>query len=165
MPSLLDDLLTNPKGLLLSVSPVRRQFMAWLLAQKGKTALMGAKGPNAFDCSGLFTCALLSVGGPNMRLTWNAQKLHDAAPKTASPLPGDAIFYGQDANSVVHIAIWCANGWVISASGATHRISTIEAAEAAGASVRLHPRARYRPDFLCFRTNIWLDQLEREQTK
>lgn len=162
--SLLDDLLTNPDGTPAAVSLPRRKFIAWQLAQKGKTVLWAAKGPNEFDCSGLYTSGIRASGGPDLRLTWNAQRLFDASLPTSVPLAGDAVFYGTSIHQVIHIATWCPNGWVLSASGATRRIKTVEDARAVGAEVRLHSRVQYRNDFLGFHRNLWIEQLEALET-
>lgn len=124
-------------------------------------------GPMVFDCSGLVCYCLHTVGGPDLRGTHNAQRLHDESPniKTLSvpvmPVEGDLVFYGTDAARVVHVAIWLAGGRVLSADGATKTITTLAAAKAAGARVREHGRVRYRKaPYIEVHRNTWLDALD-----
>lgn len=147
-------------GIPADISNVRRRATDWLVDQLDKPCLWGKKGPEVFDCSGLVTCCILAMGGPDLRVTYNAQRLYDESEPSDTTEHLSLAFYGAHNMRVEHVAIWCASGQVVSASGATSRIKTFEAARAAGARVRVHKTPRYRPDFLRFHRNIWLENLE-----
>lgn len=127
----------------------RTRFCSLALEQLGKPVLWAAKGPDAYDCSGLVTATLLLAGGPDLRHLDNAQRLFDETPALsgALPLPGDLVFYGPSALQVEHVAILLAGGKVLSADGAQPSVSTIEQAlQHATFRVRLHDDAHFRGD-------------------
>jgi cell wall-associated NlpC family hydrolase len=150
---------------------VRERFIAYVLAQLGKPTLWGAKGEEAFDCSGLVTCGVRFVGGPDLRATHNADKLGSETRELGPgdlPLPGDLIFFdaeqhtpdapGHDVDE--HVGIVLDADTAIDASGATSRIRTLEGAIAAGAKVRKWKGHRYRKSFRAIHRNTYLDSLE-----
>lgn len=140
----------------------RVRFLKAVEALLGKPVLWGAKGPDAFDCSGSVTHSLKEIGGPDLTATDNAHALHSktrelGAPATEHPLPGDLVFYGviEDARPdfagqkvrFVHVAVVDEFGGVISADGATPSIKTLSQAVANPANrVRRHNTLRYRKD-------------------
>jgi len=143
----------------------RTRFCQLALSKIGATVLWGAEGPDSFDCSGLVMWALHGVG--SKLKDHNAQILADATPDIrtapgAEPLPGDLAFYGTDAGHVTHVAVWLAGGRVLSADGATSRVTSLKAARAnPGARVRLHPSPEYRKDFLSIHRNRLVDDVDR----
>ena len=79
-------------------------------AHLGKPYVFGAKGPNAFDCSG-FVCAALRESGVK-NISTNAQGLYNACTPVslANAQPGDLLFFHSTystSNTVTHVAIYC----------------------------------------------------------
>jgi cell wall-associated NlpC family hydrolase len=75
----------------------------------GLPYVFGAKGPNAYDCSG-FVCAALTRSGVKSIQT-NAQGLYNACTpvSAADARPGDLIFFHSTystSNTVTHVAIY-----------------------------------------------------------
>ena len=141
----------------------RHGFVVYALDQLGKPALWGAKGPDAFDCSGLVTSGIRAVGGPDLRNCDNAQCLFNDTMPLSSPemaLPGDLLFFGPSQEHVAHVAIVLAGGRSIDAAGATSTTTDIHDAVKAGASVRTHANYYYRSNLLGAHRNHWLDAVD-----
>lgn len=142
----------------------RSRFVQLAVSKLGSTVLWGAQGPREFDCSGLVMWALENVGAHLPDHT--AQMLADETPNLATapgatPLAGDLCFYGADWGRVTHVAIWLLGG-VLSADGATSRVTSLEVARAnPKARVRLHASAEYREDFLGVHRNTFVDELDK----
>jgi cell wall-associated NlpC family hydrolase len=150
---------------------LRLSFLGWCREQLGATVLWAAKGPKAFDCSGFVTCGLRYLGGPDWTLTHNTDRLWaELEPAEEEHVqPGDfAFWYAPDPTpmqvaagadprpaaergDVEHVAVMASDGKVITADGATHRITDLEAAFAAGARVRVRDSVHYRPRFAGWR--------------
>lgn len=141
----------------------RARFLDYVLSQLEKPALWGAKGDDAFDCSGLVTCGIREAGGPDLRLTHNADKLaHETRPLLAEerPIPGDLIFFDGDSNGIAeHVGIVKDMKTAIDAEGATHLVTSVEEAKRRNARVRLHGSLAYRPRGRIHR-NTYLDALD-----
>lgn len=154
---------------------VKSDFAFWACEQVGRPVLWAAKGDHyvdaggavislpgvtVYDCSGLVTCGIKAMGGPDHRDVYNAQKLYDACAPVSllDPEPGDLGFYGRDEQHVDHVVIALAGGHLVSADGATSRIRSLIGAKEAGAQVRFHQAVDYRRDepFLGFRRNPFL---------
>lgn len=144
----------------------RDRFLVALYAKVGAPVLWATKGPDSFDCSGLFTACLYEIGGPDLRHVDNAQGLHDltrALQVGELPLPGDGVFYGNDDKSIEHVAVYTSNGGIISADGATSRITSLALALAnPSCRVRTHNTIHYRSDtpFITVRRNVLVDNLD-----
>lgn len=144
--------------------------------------LWNGKGPDAYDCSGLVTCSLRDVGGPDLTSLENAQALHDhtralGAGPTDTPIAGDLVFYGvyeataptpeqpapEPRLHVIHVAVYDQYGGVISADGATSTIKSLSIALANPANrVRRHNTIRYRrTPYVVVHRNDLVDQLDR----
>jgi cell wall-associated NlpC family hydrolase len=106
--------------------------LSFAAAQVGKTYLLGATGPNAWDCSALIQAAY-AVGGVNLPRTADEQYDYARAhgqvltgPPTATQLqPGDLLFSpgddpvpAADGNPIGHVALYAGGGVVIEAKGA-----------------------------------------------
>lgn len=136
---------------------LRLRFLGWLKDRLGADVLWAQKGPAAFDCSGLVTCGLLALGGPDWRATHNTDRLWAELEPTETPEPGDFAFWwapGADApakGDVEHVAVVCAGGLILTADGATHSITTLDAARQAHAVVRLRESVHYRKRFAGYR--------------
>lgn len=141
----------------------RDKFIAYCEAQLDKPALWGAKGDDAFDCSGLVTCAIRFAGGPDMRHTHNANSLAKETRRLQpdeKPVPGDLIFFDADQNGVnEHVGVVRNDTTSIDASGATSSATSLEQALALNARVRLHPGHAYRKGARIHR-NTYLDSIE-----
>lgn len=162
--------------------------LAWLHTQLGAPVLMGYRGdlrfdrelrrlvPHdlgllAWDCSGSVGGAVKAAGGPDLRGTMNAQMFHDqmrALEAGEKPLPGDCGFFGSSKLDVFHIVTikevdeLGVITSLISADGATWRITDLQTARAKGCMVREHDRLLYRGDakYVAVRRNIFLDRLD-----
>lgn len=136
----------------------RQELMKWLLQQERKPYLWRAKGPNAFDCSGLVTCGLVSVGYPaicpicstglrgfhNAHLLWTEWK----PPTVLTAL--DCAFYGTP-DRASHVVFLWPDGRIYGANCGDRTTTTIETAQAMGAQVGFRSSPQHRKDFLGFR--------------
>lgn len=149
----------------------RRELTEWLIEQlhcpyvygaKGNVFRMGEKEVTAYDCSGLVTCGMVTVGWPETcprcGLSWkemhNAQRLWDElepVPEDEKPRPLDLCFYGKDARKVEHVMFLWLDGRVLGACGGNR--ATLDPMDALmkGAKVRTQREPKYREDFLGFR--------------
>ena len=129
----------------------RLAFLDWLLLQENHPALWGAKGPFAFDCSGLVTCGYVHVGLKDWRQTHNTDRLWAELEPTSNPIPGDLVLYGGTRpDDVQHVMVWWGDGRVYGACGATSAITTLHDAVRAQARVRFR-RLHYRTDLRGYR--------------
>lgn len=147
----------------------RDRFLAAMAALIGRPVVWGAKGPDAFDCSGSVTFALEQIGGPDLTHADNAQRLHDLTRLLGSnganedPLPGDLCFYGRSPTTIEHVAVCDEYGGVISADGATPSKPTLAMALAdSHCRVRRHNTRRYRSDtpYIAVHRNTLVDQID-----
>lgn len=129
---------------------MRGAFISWCQMQMGKPYTWGAKGPDAYDCSGFVTAGIRACGGPDWRQTHNSQALFDALEPTDTPEPGDLAFYGPP-GKINHVMVHWIDGRVIGACGGDSSTTTAELATARGAAVQFRKQVRYRPDFRGFR--------------
>lgn len=143
----------------------RYRFLQLVVGQLGAPVLWGAKGGDAFDCSGLVTWCLRKVGGPDLTQVDNAQALSRA---TRELLPeealeaGDLVFYGRGPDKVEHVAVYVGPG-VISADGATSHITSLGISLANPANrVRQHDTISFRHDlpFLSRHRNTLVDNID-----
>ncbi len=98
--------------------PTYAALMAEAQTHIGKPYVFGAKGPDAFDCSG-FVCWSLSESGVRDIAT-NAQGLFNASTPVSreNARPGDLIFFHSTystANTVTHVGIYVGNGQMLHA--------------------------------------------------
>lgn len=141
----------------------RAKFLDYVLSQVDKPCLWGAKGDDAFDCSGLITCGILAAGGPDLRRTHNANKLgKETRPLLAveRPLPGDLILFDADEDGAdEHIGAVVDAQTAIDASGATSKVTNIREAIERMARVRIWKGHNYRKGGRLHR-NTYLDSIE-----
>jgi cell wall-associated NlpC family hydrolase len=89
--------------------------VAFALAQRGKPYRWGAKGPQAFDCSGL-TWAAWRAAGVTIPRTAAGQLA--GLPRAQGPLrPGDLLIYRSDGPSRRHVAMVVGRGRMVEALG------------------------------------------------
>ena len=136
----------------------RDLFLRACLEQLGNVVVWGK-----LDCSETIAIGERAAGLPDRRATHRAQTYADENPDEAKPpKPGDLGFFGKDWAHVIHVVTLTADGHVLSADGATSRITTYEEAEKnPAARVRLHPDvAWYRSaPFLGWRVHRELDPI------
>jgi cell wall-associated NlpC family hydrolase len=110
-----------PPGFTLPADPTRNAVVSFALAQVSKPYVWGAKGPTAFDCSGLPQAAWAAAGVPIAAGTIN--QIRDGAPVTAlaDAAPGDLLFIpGSFGTAAVprHVGIYVGHGVVVDARNA-----------------------------------------------
>ena len=108
------------------------QVLAFAAAQVGKPYVLGANGPDAWDCSSLVQAAYATA---SVQLPRTADQQYDYArahgqvsvgpPQMADLQPGDLLFSpgsdpvpAADGNPIGHVALYAGNGVVIEAKGA-----------------------------------------------
>jgi cell wall-associated NlpC family hydrolase len=109
--------------------PAARAAVRWALGQLGDPYRWGAEGPNSFDCSGLTSSAYWAagVGIPRVSVAqWGA----GPHPDVPALLPGDLVFYGDDARNpatIHHVGLYIGNGLMVHAphTGAVVQIASI----------------------------------------
>jgi len=75
----------------------------------GRPYLWGGSGPSAFDCSGLTQYAYKQAG---ISIPRTSEQQQGFAVATASPVPGDLVFWG---NPAYHVAIYLGGGKILAA--------------------------------------------------
>lgn len=105
-----------------------------------------------FDCSGFVTSCLAEIGGPDWRITKNAQMLFDSLPVESEPGVCSLCLYGSSDDSIHHVmVILNTRGAVIGSHGGDRDCITEQRAAVSRAGVSLAARVRYRSDFRGFR--------------
>ena len=96
-------------------SPRAAQAVAYALAQRGKLYRWGARGPDAFDCSGLPWAAWRAAG---VSLPRTAAGQLAALPRIRGRLqPGDLLIYPSRGPSRRHVAMVVSRGRMVEALG------------------------------------------------
>jgi cell wall-associated NlpC family hydrolase len=90
------------------------QVVSFLRAQVGKSYVMGATGPSAYDCSGLAQAAFRQVG-ISLPRTSQAQSTAGTPVSVSAVQPGDLLFWGG-AGSAYHVAVYVGGGMYIDAA-------------------------------------------------
>jgi cell wall-associated NlpC family hydrolase len=126
----------------------RQAFLNWCYSQKGKPYIWAAKGPDAYDCSGLVTAGLLAIGGPDWRAMWNSQRLFGSLKNIEgrAAKAGDLVFYGPP-HRITHVMVLWDDGRVFGATGGGSQTKT----PTKGAEVQFRSKVKYRPDVRGFR--------------
>ena len=112
------DLKRLPPGFALPADPRQRAAVSYALAQVGKPYVWGAKGPNAFDCSGLVQAAWAAAGVAISAGT--TSQVHDGTPVGSlhQVQPGDLLFIPGSlgtARNPGHVGMYAGAGIVVNA--------------------------------------------------
>ena len=106
-----------PPGFTLPADPAQKAAVSYALAQLGKPYVWGAKGPNAFDCSGLMLAAWATAGIPIPAGT--VSQKNAGTPNTLTGLaPGDLIFIPGSLGSPTnprHVGMYAGHGLIVNA--------------------------------------------------
>ena len=81
----------------------------------GKPYVWGAKGPNAFDCSGLAYFVYANATGHNIGGWTGDQQYAGTQIPVSEAQPGDLLFWGAPTSVTTHVAIYIGNGQYIHA--------------------------------------------------
>lgn len=105
--------------------------VSFALAQVGKSYVMGATGPGAYDCSGLMLRAW-GTAGVSLPRTSQAQFGAGSSVATSSLQPGDLVFYYS---GISHVAMYIGNGMIVHASNPRTgvKVSPVDSMPIAGA--------------------------------
>lgn len=106
-----------PPGFTLPADPQQRAAVSYALAQLDKPYVWGAKGPDAFDCSGLTTAAWAAAGVGIPAGTVN-QKFAGTPASIAAIAPGDLVFTTGSLGSAGnprHVGMYAGQGVVVNA--------------------------------------------------
>ncbi|MEU6092551.1 C40 family peptidase [Streptomyces sp. NPDC047085] len=87
--------------------------IAFAKAQIGKSYVLGASGPNAWDCSGLVQAAFKQVGIDLPRVS-QSQSTAGTQVSLSNLQPGDILYWGS-AGSAYHVAIYVGDGMFVGA--------------------------------------------------
>lgn len=109
---------TLPPTYQLPADPVEAAAVSFAISQVGKPYVWGAKGPNAFDCSGLVQAAWAHAGVPISAGT--TSQVHDGTAVTslADAQPGDLLFIPGSLGTPTnprHVGMDIGNGLVVDA--------------------------------------------------
>jgi peptidoglycan DL-endopeptidase CwlO len=105
--------LAAPKSPPAAPSPRPARAVAFALAQQGKPYRWGAKGPHAFDCSGLTWAAWQAAG---VAIPRTAAGQLAGLPRARGRLqPGDLLIYPSPGPSRRHVAIMVGSGRMVEA--------------------------------------------------
>lgn len=107
-----------PRGFVLPDNPQQARAVAFAVGQIGKPYVWGAKGPDAFDCSGLTAAAWAQAGVTLSAGTIN--QVHDgtAVSSLDSVQPGDLLFTPGSLGTVDtprHVGIYVGRGLLVNA--------------------------------------------------
>ncbi len=95
--------------------------LAFVKAQLGKAYVMGATGPDAYDCSGLVQAAFQTIGVDLPRVSESQSTA--GTPVSLSDLkPGDILYWGS-AGSAYHVAVYVGGGDFIGAQNPSSGVS------------------------------------------
>ncbi|MEU2607975.1 C40 family peptidase [Streptomyces albus] len=92
-------------------------LLNFLRAQVGKSYVMGATGPSAYDCSGLTQAAFKQVG-INLPRTSQPQSTAGTPVSLDNLQPGDILYWGS-AGSAYHVAVYVGGGKFIGAQNSS----------------------------------------------
>lgn len=127
------DLRELPPDFVLPDDPAQRAAVSFALAQVGKPYVWGAKGPDAFDCSGLTTAAWAAAGVGIPAGTVN-QKFAGTPVSLGQIAPGDLVFIPGSLGSPTnprHVGIYAGQGIVVNAYSSSTGVILVPLADMA----------------------------------
>ncbi|MEU7500981.1 C40 family peptidase [Streptomyces griseofuscus] len=92
-------------------SDARSKIVAFALSAVGKPYVYGARGPSAFDCSGLVQAAYAAAG---TSLPRTSQEQSGLLAATGALLPGDILYWGRPGGAT-HVALYIGDGEFVGA--------------------------------------------------
>ncbi|EST30876.1 hypothetical protein N566_20980 [Streptomycetaceae bacterium MP113-05] len=90
------------------------ELVSFLRGQVGKSYVMGASGPGAYDCSGLVQTAFRQIGVSLPRVS-QSQSTAGTPVSVGALQPGDVLYWGG-AGSAYHVAVYVGGGQYIDAA-------------------------------------------------
>lgn len=105
-------------------------FIQAALAQQGKPYVLGGRGPDEFDCSGLVYYALRSAGveiGRYSARNYAKVEEWETIYGKENLIPGDLLFYkssGTSDTTITHVAIWLGSNKLVHASSSRSSVVT-----------------------------------------
>ncbi|MBS5517136.1 MAG: peptidoglycan-binding protein [Clostridiales bacterium] len=107
-----------------SMSANVSNFLKVAKAQQGKRYVLGAEGPNSFDCSGFVYYCLRSVGVSTGRLSAQGYANTTKWPSvsTSSLKAGDLLFFSDGGSRITHTGIYIGGGQMIHASSGQGKV-------------------------------------------
>lgn len=126
---------------------VGEQIVAKLKSVLGTPYIWGSRDPaKGLDCSGAVVWSLRSLGLEPKSFNSTAAGMKKDSSYVLIPQPGDLAFYGPFLGDVSHVMVYAGDGLVIGASGGGPSTTTVAAAKAKNAAVKVLP-VNYRDDF------------------
>jgi hypothetical protein len=106
------------------MATISDSIVTFARAQLGKPYVYGAKGPNAYDCSGLVYAAYKAAGLPvSYRRAVDLGKAGTAVDQ-AHAQPGDVVYYDEPGDTD-HVGIYIGNGQMIDAPTEGKPVETV----------------------------------------
>lgn len=147
----------------------REKFLKRVLELEGQPVVWGG-----LDCSETVALGVLAAtdGKVDQRQTHRAQSYYEETRPllpAERALPADLVFYGtiaanpcKEGNRIIHVAVILEGGKVLSADGATSRITDpVIAAQNPLAKVKIHESVHFRRDlFVTIHRFVRLDSLD-----
>ncbi|MGV4983095.1 C40 family peptidase [Streptomyces sp. NPDC001709] len=104
---------TSDSGSTSTATGSAAEILAFAKAQIGKSYVLGASGPNAWDCSSLVQAAFRQVGVSLPRVSQD-QSTQGTQVSLSNLQPGDILYWGS-AGSAYHVAIYAGDGMFVGA--------------------------------------------------
>jgi hypothetical protein len=107
-----------PPGYTLPADPQQRAAVSYAISKLGAPYVWGAKGPNAFDCSGLMLAAWAAAGVPIPAGTVNQRNAGTPVGSLADLAPGDLLLIPGSLGSATnprHVGMYIGHGLVVDA--------------------------------------------------
>ncbi|MCL2670428.1 MAG: peptidoglycan-binding protein [Clostridiales bacterium] len=101
------------------------KFLQAAQSKIGCSYIRGAKGPNAFDCSGFVYWCMQQAGETRRYMTsknWSETALYMKIESLDDVLPGDVLVFSGEGEGLGHVGIYAGEGCMIDASSAMGRV-------------------------------------------
>ncbi|WP_369391241.1 C40 family peptidase [Streptomyces sp. CG1] len=104
---------TSDSGSTSTATGSAASVISFVKAQIGKSYVMGASGPSAYDCSGLVQAAFKEIGVSLPRVSQD-QSTSGTQVSLSNLQPGDILYWGS-AGSAYHVAVYVGDGMFVGA--------------------------------------------------